>query len=153
MVKQVMITIRVDRDTKSRIEAAASVKGQSMTTFIVEAAERAARKARPPKGQFGGVPSYFRGCCMEATQGGTMGYFSPAWHLTIHLDTSMPYDMDEDDWADELAQLREHSRERNDDCVWQWFHEHYPKCMALVPKRRKEQFLKGVYEAIDEGRW
>jgi len=33
-----------------------------------------------------------------------------------------------------------------------WFMDHYPRCMALVPSRRCEQFVAGVRRAFEEGR-
>jgi hypothetical protein len=48
--------------------------------------------------------------------------------------------------------LRECLDARDDEAVLGWFDCHYPKCMALVPPRRREQFLAGVYRAHDEER-
>jgi hypothetical protein len=36
--------------------------------------------------------------------------------------------------------------------IWNWFHEHFPKCMKLVPKRRMDQFVAGVSKAHEDGR-
>ena len=36
--------------------------------------------------------------------------------------------------------------------IWNWFYEHFPKCMKLVPKRRMDQFVAGVSKAHENGR-
>jgi hypothetical protein len=36
--------------------------------------------------------------------------------------------------------------------VWNWCGEHFPKWMDLVPGPRKRQFLSGVQKAYDDDR-
>lgn len=158
MVKKEVIVMRVDVETKKRIETAASTKGQSVTTFVLEAATKAAKRVedRPPtKGRFRGVPNYFRYGCMEASRGGSMGYETPAWHLAIHVGGifgEIPYDVEPEEWETEVDRLRDSLGDEDEEAVWEWFGEHYPKCMALVPKRRWRQFVKGVFMAFEEDR-
>lgn len=106
---------------------------------------------------FDGIPTFFRACCREArTQ--RNGYAGPGYHLAIGLAGMVPYDCDDDDWQEELNKLEallsptDPGKLRDDNAVWEWFASHYPKCMALVPRRRREQFLKGVYQALDDDR-
>src|SRR5207237_762160 len=74
--KDRMIVVRVDEATKRRLEEAAQRKGKTMTTFLVEAGEREARRVErtPVKGGVhGGVPTYFRANCFESSRGGDRG--------------------------------------------------------------------------------
>lgn len=103
-------------------------------------------------GQHSGVPTFFRACCMEAGAGNQFTYAHPGYHLAIHLRDQQPYDIEEEEWdtrVERLCQLL-------DDCdvkgVGNWFREHFPKCMKLVPERRMEQFIEGVGRAYDDGR-
>jgi hypothetical protein len=162
MTKRDFIMLRVDEETKREIEAAAKARGQSLTTFVLDAAKSAARKD-PKKmtatatagGQHTGVPTYFRASCAEASRGGASGYDAAAWHLCIHLDNEQPYDLSTDEWADrirELDQMLSKRFSRDEEAIIGWFERHYPKCMELVPARRRETFLRGVYQAWEEGR-
>ena len=148
--------IRVDQDTKQTIEEAARRQGKSLTSFVIDAAVKAAnrvpedqvRSARKSRG----VPKYFRACCMEASRGGELGYGHPAYHLSIHLDSEVPWEADIDGWNDEIQTLLEHLENHDDEGIWDWFTEHYPACMELVPRRRWKQFVQGVYVAHEQDR-
>jgi uncharacterized protein (DUF1778 family) len=68
--KAEFIHVRVDADAKARIVEAAAREGKNVTTFVLDAAMReAARVERKPRGQFTGVPTFFRALCREATLG------------------------------------------------------------------------------------
>jgi hypothetical protein len=38
---------------------------------------------------------------------------------------------------------------RDDKAVWRWYCKYLPRCMALVPARRRSQFVAGVYGAAE----
>lgn len=151
MAKGEVILVRVEEETKRRIAEAANRLGQSVTTFVTNAAEREAKRVesqeRPVKGKHGGVPGFFRACCWEATRGGCSGYQNAAYQLARHLYHQSPHDIEEDEWAAEVEKLFPLLDREDVDAVWGWFHLHYPKCMKLVPARRKEQFVAGVLNA------
>ena len=156
MAKTSFIHIRIDEDAKQTIEEAARRQGKSLTTFVVDAAVKAANRVpedrERSKRRFQGVPTYFRACCMEATRGGELGYGHPAYHLSIHLCTEVPWAADFDGWSDEIQRLLEHLANRDDEGVWEWFIEHFPSWMKLVPRRRWSQFVHGVHLAYEEDR-
>ena len=125
-----------------------------MTTFLTDAALKRARqvKKRPlSRGVRSGVPSFFRACCYEAANGGG-GYSGPGWHLANAIGSQSPYDLEEDEWQQEVEKLRALLADDESEGVWDWFKQHYPKCMQLVPARRREQFVDGVRQAYEEGR-
>ena len=64
--------------------------------------------------------------------------------MAIHLGNEQPYDLTEDEWSDEIDRLTGMLDEDDDEGAWNWFCEHFPKFMELVPKRRRLQFLAGV---------
>jgi hypothetical protein len=79
-------------------------------------------------------------------------YAAETWHLTNALGSQQPCDVDLDDWVEEVEKLEELVIADDDDGVWGWFREHYPRCMALVPTRRRDQFVAGVKQAREDGR-
>jgi hypothetical protein len=94
-------------------------------------------------------PSFFRARIFEAQGGGRDGYWGAGYHLAMHVSNYLPYDCDEAEANDELGD----ALSAGDDArVLAWFDKYVPRCMALVPRRRREQFLKGVYVAFEEGR-
>ena len=156
MVKTESIVLRVDQEVKSRIQDVASKIGKTATTFILEAAEKEAKRIekRPlPKGVHGGVPTYFRINCLEASRGGSRGYEEAGYHLAIHIDSSeIPYDIDDEEWSIRLNSMISLLDDADNEGVWEWFNIHYPKCMKHVPRRRMEQFIKGIKRAWDNER-
>ena len=155
MVKGESILLRLSSEDKAAIKAAADRQGLSLTTFITEAALKRAQqvqKAPVSRGVHGGVPTFFRACCHEAQQGGKNGYSNAGWHLTNAIGNECPYDLELDDWQQEVQKL--HSLLAADDTegVWEWCTRHYPTCMKLVPYRRRDQFVAGVRRAYDDGR-
>lgn len=100
-------------------------------------------------GAFEGVPTFFRACCHDVkSRRVDAGYDHPGRELARHLETLFPYGLLPDEWAERLGRLALLARERDDEAVLSWFVEHYPRCMALVPRRRRKQFLAGVYEML-----
>ena len=154
MVKTESIVLRVDQEVKSYIQDVASKVGKTATTFILEAVEKEAKrieKRPPPKGVHGGVPTYFKIHCVEASRGGSRGYEEAGYHLAIHIDDSeMPDDLDFEEWTIQLNNMISLLDDTDIEGVWKWFNIHYPKCMKLVPRRRMEQFINGVIRAWDE---
>jgi hypothetical protein len=149
------IVLRISTENKAAIKAAADRAGKSLTTFITESAIRRAHQTerRPPtSGVHNGLPTWFRATCSEAAQGGSGGYGSAGMKLAYSIGTEIPYDIDDKKWAKRVASLRQLLADDDDDAVWAWFEEHYPRCTALIPSRRCEQFIAGVRRAHEEGR-
>ena|SRR2546427_5550786 len=155
------LILRIGTEEKELIAEAAGRSGESMTTLVQRAALKEAKKILSKKGgkriqQAAGrrtsVPSFFRAGCWEASRGGTNTYATPAWHLAIHVDEQIPYDVEQDEWSEQIAKLLDLCGKEDYDSIWQWFVDHYPKCMKLVPIRRKEQFVKGILRAYEDDR-
>jgi len=71
--------------------------------------------------------------------------------LTRNLETLEPDDIeDSDEWMGLIEDLWNQIEEDEYDGAWRWYIQYFPKCMALVPKRRKEQFVNGVRRYYDE---
>lgn len=111
---------------------------------------------------FKGVPTFFRARCNDARRGGTASYRTAGYELARHVSNLIEGRSDEDieSKLDELAELllptspsdpRKIDRElRDDSAVIAWFKREFPACIAVVPARRRGQFLTGVYEATDD---
>lgn len=166
MAKSETIIVRVDRATKDRIAAAAGRLGKSLTTFILEAAVGAANRveaARTRKEQSKGkwaCPDWFATACREAGHGGTGGYALAGLKLARALPLLVPRGVGEEEWyrqLDALADLLHVGHEPgtrpepDGRAVWEWFNDHLPRCAALVPARRRRQFLAGVYASVKDG--
>jgi len=102
-----------------------------------------------PDGVFNGVPGFFSANCMTAKMGGTSTYSDAGYHLGLHLENLDPWNVEPDEWLDiletELAPLVD---DEDDKAVLAWLIRRYPRCMALIPRRRRSAFLKGFYLAM-----
>ena len=97
----------------------------------------------------GACPTYFRAGCYEARNRLlplNMGYDSPAWHLAIHLYCDLVYQEEAMEELEELVALED------DRGIAQWFRYYLPRCMKLVPSKRLPTFLKGFWQAVEDGR-
>ncbi len=87
----------------------------------------------------GVLPTFFRACCMEAEQARHGGYKNAGWHLGRHterlVDESAPIDM-----------LRAACRNMDIESVLRWYAQWLPRCLELVPTRRRKQLARGVIE-------
>jgi hypothetical protein len=101
---------------------------------------------------FRGVPTFFRACCAAASTGGSLGYDHAGRELTRHLHNLIPDDLGFEEWESECKSLCTLIQKRDDDAVEQWFVSRYPRCLALVPKRRRAAFLQGVYWMANQQR-
>lgn len=193
VAKDQTIIMRVDAETKQRIEAAARDVGLSVTSFITKAATDAASqpaRVKPPQYEAGEsfrFPHEFAQDCREAHRGGAFGYDRAGTRLASSAITAVERDRAEarfwaeagqklggarkpkktDDeieadapnkpeyakWEKDLKALRKAFVARDDDAVLDWFDVHYRSAMDLVPARRRNQFLVGVYRALDDSPW
>ncbi len=109
MTKGESIVLRISGETKAAIKAAADNRGQSLTTFITDAAMKQvcqATKREAVHGVHGGVPSFFRACCSEAQNGGENGYSNAGWHFSNAIGSQAPYDLELDEWQAEVNKLK-----------------------------------------------
>lgn len=148
--KEETVVLRMSGEIKAEIEAAAESVGLSMTTFITDAALKKAQQLQSARGVHGGVTPYFRASCVEAANGGATGYATPGWHLAAGVGAQRPDDIDPDAWEREIDALKALIANRDDEAVWRWFQQRFPKHMALIPARRREQFLYGARLAYEE---
>jgi hypothetical protein len=162
MARSRYIIVRVDDETKTRLEQAARGRHQNLTTFVLDAAEQAARrKTTPvaidpasrvvkPRGR-GPCPSYFVCCCAEASRGGAGGYVTAGRELARHLADEAPRNYSARDWAEKLQDLKRLvGGGKDDDGVLAWFDVELPRCMKLIPRRKRPQFLQGVHASFEE---
>jgi len=91
----------------------------------------------------GACPTYFKANIAGAIWNQhNMGYSSPGWHLAIHLSEHV-----EDIAMQELEKIVE---KEDDKGIIRWFKYYLPRCIALVPARRREKFLEGFWQAIED---
>lgn len=95
------------------------------------------------------LPTFFRGLVLQA-RCSKQGYEPAGFHLAIHARDLVHGQVDDHvlDQLDEILGERMTAAEN----MWRWLRATMPRCMALVPSRRKATFLRGVQAAIDEGR-
>jgi Protein of unknown function (DUF1778) len=138
------LVLRISIEQKAEIQSGANALGQSLTTFFIDAALKQAR------GVHGGVPTWFRATCYEAANGGATSYETAGRKLASAVGAEVPHNVDLDDWVAEVAVLIDLLAGKDERGAWEWFQQHYPKFMALVPARRREQFIAGVLRAYLE---
>ena len=161
------LMIRIDEGLKEKIRAAATMNGESLTTFTTKALVHALRRnkrqqrneKREPKkwrGVHYGVPRFMWALCMEARQGGRNTYRNVGYQLAIHLGEQRPADIQLKEWIEEVEDLNRllgsDSYTADPEDAWDWFTSHFPRIMELVPSRRRAQFVAGVREARADGR-
>lgn len=150
------ICIRVTDEERRVFQEAAESRHKTLTDFIKDAATEAAKK--PIKQQreshaHTGLPTYIRASIYHARRGGAVSYREVGWNLAIHLNGEIPASASFDDWQDELDALGDllfPAHKRDAAKVLAWFDSHYPRIMNEIPRRRRSQFLEGVYDAADE---
>lgn len=106
----------------------------------------------PPVHVFSGVPTHFRACCRDIqTRRVNAGYEYVGTKMAHFLRSDSPFTVEDDEWnalVDAFVALLDAGQ---DDAAIAWLVAHYPKCMALVPTRRRQQFLKGIREVHQQG--
>ena len=61
-----------------------------------------------------------------------------------------PYDVEFDDWHDLVeAKLSPLVAERDDAAVIVWLVRRFPRCLAMVPTRRRTGFVAGFYRGFE----
>jgi hypothetical protein len=161
MAKTELIIIRVDAEAKRGFEEAAKVSGVTLTTFLLKAAAAAAvvakrkqakaRLAPPPapRKTSGACPAFFKMTCAEARRGGGHGY-DWAGRKLIGCAASLIAADTTEELFEKFEELKGLIRDSNDDGVLDWFDRELPRCMELIPRRRRASFLAGVYTEVDE---
>lgn len=100
-----------------------------------------------------GVPTFFRALCSDASGGGNHSYSIAGWHLGLHAPELVQASVHELPLL--LQELQSLLNQHDDEGVLAWFDRELPACMELVPRRRRPQFLLGVYafhEVVTSGR-
>ena len=108
-----------------------------------------------------GAPTYFRLGIVEAAGRKVIGrdvntgkavrsdYSVPAGHLAIHLEKYLS-----EEAYDELDAIFEiDDAPRFEAEFWAFLKREFPACVALVPPKRRAQFLEGFYAALENGRF
>ena len=107
------------------------------------------------------APTYFGCCIAEAAIRKILGrdintgkairanYSHPGWHLAIHIEGYLS-----DEALEELhAVAGEPNQQKFKTRVLQFFDREFPGCMALVPRKRRHQFLQGIFTAMEDHRF
>ncbi len=161
MARRATIILRVETDQKCRLEKAAGDSGLTLTSFLLKAAERhaqelcrkSARRAtlqrRPTAYRSGPLPTFFRATCLEASRGGDRGY-GWAGHTLLGAAASLIEWQTPAELEDKVQELKVAIDQGDDTEILGWFDRELPRCMALIPRRRRCMFLNGVYKAVEE---
>jgi hypothetical protein len=105
-----------------------------------------------PKG-YGACPTFFLARCRESREGGSRGYLDAGYTIAGALPGLGPDDIEEDRWSGEIDRLNGLIDERDDVAILDWFGRFLPRCLALIPRRRRRNFLEGLYRhSEDNGR-
>ena len=110
-----------------------------------------AHSAAPAKTACGACPTFFRACCATASAGGSNSYKWVAYELTRHMSRLGPWELDEEEWLERLAELSGLlDSDETDRQIIDWFEANLPRCMALVPKRHQQTFIGGVRQYVED---
>lgn len=157
MAKGAFLMIRAAQDFKARLEEAARRKGQSMTTFALDALEKEIRRveAAPPASRhLRGVPTYFRAACSTASHGGAQGYRDVGRKFADSMPGELKAQGESGEPEHKLKELQARLDAKDFGGALAWFDREFPKFMALVPRAKRRQFTEGLYERHREkGPW
>jgi hypothetical protein len=104
-----------------------------------------------PRG-YGACPTFFYATCRTASYGGRNSYEDAGYTLARNVSDLSPYDVDEEDWQTRLEELAALVADENDQAVLAWLKRYVPRCLAMVPSRRRQSLLRGIYRyANDDG--
>lgn len=98
----------------------------------------------------GACPAFFRAACWEASQGGSRTYRNAGSSLAAHLASLEPWDDANVDWEAEIVRLDQLLAVGATPAIIGWFAQHLPRCLALVPPRRRHQFVQGLHDYLEE---
>jgi hypothetical protein len=150
MVKTDTLILRMEGATKVTIRRAADRAGETMTQFATRALEERAKKVlSKPRGL---LPTYFRSLVARAAPGG-QGSWRAVGHAFVQdcvpdlqVDIGKAEANKELDYLESIAARRAPRPLTDDDLtdVLAWFEEHFPRCMELVPDRRRAAFASGA---------
>lgn len=148
MRKATMLTIRIDEADKARIESAANRTGESLSAFVLRAAQREAARVSSASGENPrrGVHSTFRALCKTAEAGGGHGYERVGSWLALNVYRLQPENVGVNDWRAGLLELGAIVRRESADSVAAWFDERLPHYTRYIPTRRRAAFARGVLE-------
>jgi hypothetical protein len=148
--KDATIVLRMSAELKATIAAGAGQLGVPLTTFIIDAAlKRALQLQQDSASALERALTDFRRLCSEAVRGSD-GYATPGTLLAARVGTQRGPGMDDEAWSRQVDALKALLANRDDEATWAWFQQFYPDCMALVPLRRRAQFLYGVRRAYEQ---
>ena len=94
------------------------------------------------------LPTFFRALVHEAKTS-RYGYAVPGYHIGIHL-IDLVNGWVNDEAGSELATAI-HGGKPVDE-IWKWLRRYLPRCMAIVPMRRKGTFMEGIMGSVEEGK-
>jgi hypothetical protein len=157
MPKSSTITLRIEDTMKTTLRNAADHVGESLTDFVTRAAgERATKVLARPRGA---LPTYFGALVARAASGGEGSWQSVGRQLARGAASELVNDLEEGAFEKEIRRLDRLARRVGPrrptveelDAILSWFEEHLPRCLEMVPARRRAAFANGVIEAGLEG--
>ena len=86
---------------------------------------------------------------MEASRGGDRGYGWAGQTLLGAAADLIEWEKPEE-FDEKAEELKDAIHRGDDDGILGWFDRELPRCMALIPKRRRRMFLDGVYKEAEE---
>lgn len=111
-------------------------------------------KARRAEYVFQGLPSFFQCLVYEAAtrRYSYSDYAMAGTELARHTFGYM--DSGEEPWTKASARygkLMQFIQNGNEKAVMKWYRREFPRCLALIPSRRRRKFMEGVFFAYEEG--
>lgn len=106
---------------------------------------------------FTGVPSSFRASCRSASAASTAqrtawSYLETGRQFGESISRLVPDSFEPDeDWPEWLEKNLDQELEKGAAAGFAWILEHYPRCAALIPRRRQARFMFGFVRTYRDG--
>ena len=98
-----------------------------------------------------GYPPYVRGWFALAHAGSMQrGFRDVGYLLARRLESFRPEWLDAGGWQEHLATLRQHLERRDQWGAALWFGVTYPGLACLIPASKREQFIAGLREWVEQ---
>jgi DNA-binding XRE family transcriptional regulator len=132
---------------------------QTSDLLVEEGRRMKTLQAREPS--LRGVPTFFRANILSAEAEAEIGhdlntgetiyadYEAAGWHFGINIDRYLT----EEATADLERVAKAKTIEKFGEKLITFFEAEFPACIALVPVAKREEFLVGIYRAIDQDRF
>jgi len=143
-LKDALVLIRMDARSKSRLEAAALARGQSLSDFACEVLNQVAVEGHPSHDP----TVHFALLCSAAHAGKPTGFNIVGQWLARNLAALQPPTIRTTIWWAKITDLQSLAVRGTPTEVLEWLLEHLPRIAVTIPHKRMPQLVQGLIKGF-----